>query len=141
MAKKEEAQKGAPGAPVHEDGDAQLTQQAAEQTGGQQVRLQIDERNKSTFYANAFRHNGSADELVLDLGMNRIYPTPRDGAGKIPDGQPAANIIFEINAGVVLNYYTAKRLAITLGQLVRQHEDKFGKLKLNTAERMKSNGS
>jgi hypothetical protein len=129
MAKKEDQ-------PTMEATDPNLDQQAREQAGGQQVRLRIDERNKSSFYANAFRNSASADEIVLDLGMNRVTPTARDKQGKVPEGQPSADIVFEVNAAVVMNYYTAKRLAIMLSQTVRQHEEQFGELKLNAAERM-----
>jgi hypothetical protein len=39
---------------------------------------------------------------------------------------------------VILNYYTAKRLAITLSQLIRRHEEQLGELELDVAKRQKS---
>ncbi len=124
--------------PTIEATDPALEGQARDHAGGaQQVRLRIDERNKTNFYANAFRNSAAADEVILDLGMNRVIPTARDKEGKVPQGQPAADIVFEVNASVVMNYYTAKRLAIMLSQVVRQHEEQFGELKLNAADRVK----
>ncbi len=123
--------------PAIEATDPALEGQARDQAGAQQVRLRIDERNKSNFYVNAFRNSASADEVILDLGMNRVIPTARDREGKVPAGQPAADIVFDVNASVVMNYYTAKRLAIALSQVVRQHEEQFGELKLNVNERLK----
>ena len=38
---------------------------------------------------------------------------------------------------MILNYYTTKRLAITLSQLIRRHEDQFGELELDVAKRRK----
>src|SRR5690606_34998930 len=87
--------------PAIEATDPALEGQARDQAGAQQVRLRIDERNKSNFYVNAFRNSASADEVILDLGMNRVIPTARDREGKVPAGQPAADIVFDVNASVV----------------------------------------
>ena len=46
-------------------------------------------------------------------------------------------IIFKINDRVILNYYSAKRLALTLSQLLRRHEEQFGDLELDVAKRRK----
>ena len=109
--------------------DKPIEEQAREQTG-QQVRLRIDERNMRTSYANAFRTNGTAEEVMVDFGLNLL-------------GQPGADektpeIVFQVNERVVLNYYSAKRLAIALGQLIRRHEDQFGELELDVSKRAKS---
>ena len=68
---------------------------------------------------------------MLDFGINVISPT----AQQKPKDQP--EIIFQVNERVILNYYTAKRLAITLSQLIRRHEDQFGELELDVAKRRK----
>ena len=44
-------------------------------------------------------------------------------------------ILFKINDRVIMNYYSAKRLAITLSQLIRRHEEQFGELELDVAKR------
>ena len=105
-----------------------LDQQARQQTGAQQVQLRLDEREMSTNYANAFRTNATAEEVMLDFGVN--LPNPAAQADR-------PEIIFRIANRVVLNYYSAKRLAITLGQLIRRHEQQFGELELNVASRRK----
>ena len=107
--------------------------QAAEQTGQQQVRLRIDQSKMDTGYANAFRTSATAEEIMIDFGLNQVIQTQQGEQGT-PD-QPVGEILFQINERIVLNYYTAKRLAITLGQIIRRYEDKFGELKLNVAER------
>jgi hypothetical protein len=105
-----------------------LDQQARQQTGAQQVQLRLDEREMSTIYANAFRTNATAEEVMLDFGVN--LPNP----AATPD---KPEIIFRITSRVVLNYYSAKRLAITLSQLIRRFEEQFGGLELNVANRRK----
>ena len=108
--------------------DKPIEEQAREQTGQRQIRLRLDERNMQTTYANAFRANGTAEEVMLDFGLNVVTPAREQG-------QP--EIVFQINERVILNYYSAKRLALTLGQLIRRHEEQFGDLEMDVAKRAK----
>ena len=109
-----------------------IEEQAREQTGQKQVRLRMDEREMTTSYANAFRTNGTAEEVMLDFGLNLV------GAAAAKEGQPAQpEIVFQVNDRVILNYYSAKRLAITLSQLIRRHEEQFGELEMDVAKRRK----
>ena len=110
----------------------QVDAQAREQTGSPQVRLHVDERNMTTSYANAFRTNMTAEEVIVDFGLNMVASAqdqPTDAEAR------SAGILFQANNRVVLNYYSAKRLALTLGQIVQRHEQQFGDLKLNAADR------
>lgn len=111
------------------DANTELNSAATEQT--RQVRLRMDERNKTTHYANAFRTSASAEEVIVDFGLNQTVPGRPEKDGK----QPTPEILFEINSRLVMNFYTAKRLALTLGQIVHHHEQQFGELKINPAER------
>jgi len=112
-------------------GDKPIEQQAREQTG-QQVRLRVDERNMTSSYANAFRTNGTAEEIMLDFGVNLVNPVAQAG-----QEQPQPEIVFQVNDRVIMNYYSAKRLALALGQLIRRHEEQFGELELDVAKRRK----
>ena len=101
--------------------------QAREQTGQQQIQLRIDERDMRTDYANAFRTNGTAEEVMLDFGINLAMP---------PAGENVSpQVLFKVNERIVMNYYSAKRLAITLSQLIRRHEEQFGVLELDVSKR------
>ena len=102
--------------------------QEKETASNQQVRLRIDERNLNTSYSNAFRTNGTAEEVMLDVGINTIAPV---------EGQTQPDIVFQVSQRVVMNYYTAKRLALTLSQLIRRHEEQFGELELDVNKRTK----
>lgn len=113
--------------------------QAAAQTGQQQVRLRIDQSKMTTTYANAFRSSTTAEEIMLDYGLNQVVQArPADPSRP---NEPVGEILFEVNNRIVLNYYTAKRLAITLGQIIRRYEDQFGELKLNVSERATGTGA
>lgn len=107
---------------------------AREQTGQQQVQLRVDEREMDTSYANAFRTNGTAEEVMLDFGVNLVTPA----AQQEQEQQPS--ILFKIENRVIMNYYSAKRLAITLSQLVRRHEQDFGELEMDVNKRRKGQG-
>ena len=114
---------------VEGDSDKPIEEQAREQTGQRQVQLRIDEAKMETCYANAFRTNGTAEEVMLDFGLNVAMP------GATPDVQQ--QILFQVNQRVILNYYSAKRLAVALGQLIRRHEQQFGEIELDVAKRSK----
>jgi hypothetical protein len=106
-----------------------IEEQAREQTG-QQVRLRIDETKMQSTYANAFRTNGTAEEVILDFGLNLMGPPAKQG-------EPA-QIVFSVTDRVIMNYYSAKRLAITLSQLIRRHEEQFGDLEMDVSKRRKA---
>ena len=71
------------------NGTNPIEEQAREQTGQQQVRLRVDERNMSTSYANAFRTNGTAEEVMLDFGLNTVVQGGQAGA----DAQPQPELL------------------------------------------------
>lgn len=102
-----------------------------------QVRLRVNDQNLETLYANAFRSSNSAEELFLDLGVNTIVRSPASGNEDNGDGDASSGgeIRFDVSHRVIMNYYTAKRMAMLLSNVVRQHEQRFGELKLNAAER------
>jgi hypothetical protein len=86
----------------------------------QQIQLRIDESKMNTTYANTIRTSTMPDELVMDFGMNMPMPTQ--------DGQPV--LVFGVGSRVIMNWQAAKRLAISLGQAVRQFEEQNGEIKL-----------
>ncbi|MFO8014173.1 MAG: DUF3467 domain-containing protein [Phycisphaerae bacterium] len=115
-------------APAETGGGAQAGgQQGQAQQGQQQVRLRLDERNLHTSYANAFRSDATADEVMLYFGLNLVNPVAAQ------QGNP--EIIFQANERIIMTYQTAKRLALTLGQVIRRHEDQFGEIELDVNKR------
>lgn len=96
----------------------------AEQNPQQQVRLNIDESKMQTTYANTIRTSTTGDEVVLDFGVNLPVPTQ--------DNQPTLQ--FSVGSRVVMNWRGAKRLAISLGQVIRQFEEANGEIQLNPTQ-------
>ncbi len=86
-----------------------------------QIQLRIDESKMNSTYANTIRTSTTNDEVVLDFGMN--LPVP--GA----DNNPV--LVFAVGSRVIMNWAAAKRLAISLGQVVRQFEERNGTIELN----------
>jgi hypothetical protein len=110
-----------------------IEEQARQQTGQQQIRIRVEDRGVAATYANAFRTNATAEEVILDFGINQVLPAPAQG--QTPE------ILFQVAQRVVMNLYSAKRLAITLSQVIRRHEDQFGVLELDVAKRQQKSGA
>ncbi len=98
---------------------------AEEQQGGDQqgVQVLLDERDMRTNYSNGYRIHTAAEEVVLDLGFN--MPNPNN------QGQPQQQqqqLLFKVSDRVIMSYPAAKRLAQSLGQLVKRYEQQFGEI-------------
>ena len=93
---------------------------AENQDQQRQVQLRIDESRMATTYANTIRTSTTSDEVVLDFGINLPMPGP--------DNQPM--LAFTVGSRVVMNWRGAKRLAISLGQVIRQFEERNGEIDL-----------
>lgn len=89
-----------------------------------QVQLRIDESKMVNTYANTIRTSTTQDEVVLDFGIN--LPAPG------PDNQPMLS--FNVGSRVIMNWAGAKRLAMSLGQIVRQYEERNGEIRLDRGQ-------
>jgi hypothetical protein len=87
----------------------------------QQIQLRIDESRMRTSYANTIRTSTTPDEVIMDFGVNMPVPTP--------DNKPM--LVFDVSSRIVMNWRGAKRLAITLGNVIRQYEQSNGEINLN----------
>ncbi|MFG0327537.1 MAG: DUF3467 domain-containing protein [Phycisphaerales bacterium JB037] len=96
----------------------------ADEQQQRQIQLRIDESKMHTTYANTIRTSTTADEVVLDFGMNM----PVQG----PDNNPA--LLFAVGGRTIMNWAGAKRLAISLGQIIRQYEERNGEIKISHAQ-------
>ena len=91
----------------------------------QQIQLRIDESKMNSTYANTIRTSTTTDEVVLDFGMN--LPIQQG-----PDAPPS--LVFSVGSRVIMNWGGAKRLAISLGQIIRQYEERNGEIQLQRPE-------
>ncbi|GEM_PF-2536821 len=83
------------------------------------IRVQFNEVNLDTLYANAFRSSVGSNELFLDLGINHFtgdQPAAEGSSDKV------GTFRFDVSHRVVLNFQTAKQLAQHLSQVVTDLE-------------------
>lgn len=99
--------------------------------GQQQVQVLLDERELKTMYANAYRIHQSLEEVVLDLGFNMPNPNPNPQQG----GGGQAQLLFKVTDRCIMNYSVAKRLAISLTQLIKRFEQQFGEIPTQPGQR------
>lgn len=115
-----------------EEGDPNrnpVEDQARQQTGQRQMQVRVSHQNMESAYANGFLPNATAEEVLLDFGLNIANPAGRQ--------QDQPEMLFNVQQRVILSYYTAKRLAIGLSQLIRRHEEQFGEIELDVSKRRK----
>lgn len=86
----------------------------------QQVQIRIDESKMQTHYANTIRTHSTGDEVVLDFGLN----LPQQNQ----EGQTFLQ--FNVSARVVTPWVGAKRLAMSLNQMIAQYEQRYGEIQL-----------
>jgi hypothetical protein len=97
--------------------ESPTTPEQAQQPG---VQVLLDERELRTIYSNAYRFHTTNDEVVIDIGFNMPNPNPN------PQGP--AQLLFKVTDRVVMTYPNAKRLAMSLTQLVKRFEQQFGEI-------------
>src|SRR3954470_8642808 len=95
--------------------------------GQQQVQVLVDERDMKTVYANAYRIHTAEQEAVIDFGFN--MPNPNAQAGQ------RRQVLLKVTDRVVISYVTAKRLALSLQQLVKRFEQQFGEIPVMPGQR------
>jgi hypothetical protein len=101
---------------------AEETQPQQQGDPNQQIQVNLDEREMRTLFSNAYRIHTTAEEVVLDLGFNMPNPNPVPGQGQ--------SLLFKVNDRVVMSYPNAKRLAMSLGQLIKRFEQQFGEIQV-----------
>ena len=94
--------------------------------GNQQVQVLVDERDLKTIYANAYRIHTAEQEAVIDFGFNMPNPNAQGGQQQV---------LLKVTDRVVISYVTAKRLALSLQQLVKRFEQQFGEIPVQPGQR------
>ena len=90
--------------------------------GDEALRLELDDTSVEALYANFCRVSSTPEEVILDLALN---PNPLGNTHKL-----------RVSQRVILNHYTAKRLAMLLGATVQRHEQVFGALETDFRKRL-----
>jgi hypothetical protein len=97
----------------------------------QGVQVLLDERELRLLYTNAYRIHTAPEEVVIDFGFNMANPNQQAA------GQPA-QLLFKVTDRVIMSYINAKRLAMSLSQLVRRYEQQFGELPLQPGQQRRA---
>ena len=87
--------------------------QAAPARPAEPVQMPVDESHIVAHYANFCRVTGTPEELIVDFGLNKQV------SGNTPDP-------VQLTQRIIVNFYTAKRLAGALMMAVQRHEQAFG---------------
>ena len=85
--------------------------------------LRLDEASLVSTYTNYVRVTGTAEEVILDVGLNK-------------QARPGETQTIELDHRIVLSFFTAKRLLNALRMSVLRHEANFGRLETNVRQRL-----
>ena len=87
------------------------------------VHVPVDESHIAGTYANFCRVTGTPEELIVDFGLNKQV------GGTSPE-------TIQLTQRIIVNFFTAKRLAYALGHAVARHEQAFGTLETDVQKRV-----
>jgi hypothetical protein len=104
-------------------GQTQAQPQA--QAGQQQIQVPVDLSSLASGYVNWFRFTGSAEELIIDLGL-----APQ--LGQMPPTEP-----IKLTHRVVMSFYTAKRLLQNLHRAITIYESHYGPVEIDPQRRLR----
>jgi hypothetical protein len=90
----------------------------ASAAAGQSAQLQVkwDDTNMKSSYANVCNVAGTREEVVLLFGINQAWHA----------GQKQVTV--QLTDRIILSPHAAKRLLALLSSVVKQHEERFGRL-------------
>jgi hypothetical protein len=87
-----------------------------------QAEIVLDERDPHVAYANFARVTATPEEVIIDFALN---PNPfRPGKQEV-----------KVSQRLIVNFYTAKRLASALAMTLQRHEQTFGNIELDVRRR------
>lgn len=92
----------------------------------QQIQVPVDLSALASGYVNWFRFTGSAEELIIDLGL-----APQ--LGQIPPTEP-----IKLTHRLVMSFFTAKRLLQNLHRAVSIYEAHYGPVEIDPNRRLRA---
>ncbi len=97
-------------------GNGSTAQEA--QAQAQPPRINWDDSNMRSSYANVCNATGTREEVVLFFGISH------------PSQSQEPGVRVQLNERVILSPFAAKRLALLLNNVIRAYEERFGALPL-----------
>jgi len=92
---------------------------------GQQIQVALDDRDVAAVFTNSYRIFEMMDEVFIDFGYNMPHPHQQPG-------QP--QVLLKVTHRMVMNHAAAKRLAMSLTQMVRRFEQQFGEIPMQPGQ-------
>jgi Protein of unknown function (DUF3467) len=90
-----------------------------------QATIHVDDSVCTAGYANFCRVSSTAEELILDLGLN-------------PHPYATGEATVKVSQRIIMNHYTAKRLLAALGMALQRHETAFGTVETDIRKRVRT---
>jgi len=90
---------------------------------GQQKRIQIRDTVKETQYANFFTVTGGQDAILLSFGAQFGRPD-----------------VAQVETKIAMSWRNVKRMAISLGSVIRRYEQQNGEIEIGTPQGQSSAG-
>jgi hypothetical protein len=84
--------------------------------------LRWDDSKMTSTYANVCNVSSTREEVTMLFGTNQSWHT----------GQ--AELTVQLTNRIILNPFAAKRLALLLGNILREYEARFGELKIDISK-------
>jgi hypothetical protein len=98
-------------------------EQKSQRSAAEAVQVPVDESHIVATYANFCRVTGTPEELIVDFGLNKQV------GGTAPE-------TIQLTQRIIVNFFTAKRLAAALVMAVQRHEQAFGLLETDVQRRI-----
>jgi hypothetical protein len=89
--------------------------------GQQNVQVILDESSLRTGYSNAYRLHQTMEEVIIDLGFNMVNPNSQG---------TQVQMSFKVTDRIIMSYANAKRLTLSLQQLIKRFEQQFGEIQI-----------
>jgi Protein of unknown function (DUF3467) len=88
----------------------------------QRTEIVLDDKQAHAAYANFARVTATPEEVIIDFALN-------------PNPFMAGRQEISVSQRLIVNFYTAKRLWIALGQTIQRHEATYGSVELDVTRR------
>lgn len=85
--------------------------------GAEQSPVNVNTSHLKSSYCNVCNASATREEIVLNFGVNQNWDLQQK------------RLEVELHHRIILNPYAAKRLHDILGQLIKEHEERYGALR------------
>jgi hypothetical protein len=85
------------------------------------MKIRWDDSNMKSSYANVCNVTSTREEVVLLFGMNQAW------------NRGQKEVVIQLTNRIVVSPYAAKRLSLLLGNVVKEYENRFGALNIESS--------